>query len=340
MFWALWVASLIAVTPVAATESAGVALSDQEAHLDVDATPPVLLFNAQATNHLEWPVRALQIGILFAEQRADLSDVDASALYRAGRQVNGKVGVVNQDIAVNLPAQSSAAVHVQIPLDEHAPRANIFLTHVLGYALADTNAATLLMLLNTRVAADEVAACTTLALTGDRLSKSVTRARFADNPNLRRDLAITALTPPAPKPSQAEAFEHVFATRALGVLGGPQARAALETLRDSPSLAAFDAPVQILRVARLTGSVLETPLAFVDPAETRRMLDVVTAALGDLDAVPDAAASNPVPAAALAPAPVAEVAPTLSTGWVTFAFLSVVGCILLGFMLGRRHKGA
>lgn len=332
-------------------ESAQLVLSGQTAHLLAEAVPPALVVVAQAHNRLTLPIRAVQIGVLFAETEEALRGADPSKLYIDGPPADGHVGVVNQRVRVTVPAQGGAPLSFRVAVPDNAPQPTIFLTHVLGYELAEADAASLLALLGTAAAADEVAACNTFALTGDAAAKAAARARFADNRQLVVDLAATAVAAAPPQPTQTETFRRVFALRALGVLGGATARDVLEKLLHPPAgtsspLTAFDGPLQVLRVARLVGSPLETPLAFAVPPEAQRLTDVVAAALQDLaalDLLPTPPPEARSEATTIVPVtdPQAPRAPVDGSSSVAWWVVGVVGLAITGtaWRAWRRRAG-
>jgi hypothetical protein len=279
-----------------------VVLSEPVADIDPTASPPRLRVRVRARSSLDVPVDGVQVGLLFAETPEALQGMDPSRLYRQGAP-SPEVGVVRHAAPIELPPRGvvTAAFDVAVPVG--APRPAIFVSHVLGYGLADVDAATLFALLGTRAAADEVAAVGAFGLTGDAAARAAARRRWAHKAALRADLAASLLAPIPPRPSQGEAFRRVFAVRALGVLGGPAAVDTLQELQRRPGLEAFDEPLQVLRIARVSGSTLETPLAFAVPETCRRMRDVVDAALADTGALDDVE-PPPVAVAPVPPAPV------------------------------------
>ncbi len=272
---------LIWMSLAADVSAARVTLHGHRGELDVSTGTPQLRFELKAQNNLPVPVREIEVGILFAGAEAALKDIDAGKLYQSEAQAGRQVGALRVHVAVELPAQGEAPVVIHRPLAAGEPEPRAFRTHVLGYRLAALSAPLLLELLASEVAADEVAVVDTLALAGTAAEKRTARKQWAQTPNLVAALVEQAGADPGSAPSHALTLRRVFAVRALGVLGGEQALSALKGLLRDPRLNAFDEPLQVLRVARVVGSPLETPMAYAVPPHAHRMHDVVAAALDD-----------------------------------------------------------
>ena len=309
--------ALVAGDAPAEAPAGNVSLSHQRAQLDLTTSAPALRFSATAHNELPVRVESVRVGILFAASGSALAAADASALYRRGAAKPGAaVGVVDRAAPVVVPPGSAVAFELAIPLDGPAPEPQAFRTHVLGYTLSEASATLLLGLLDTQAAADEVAAVSFLALDGDAPARLAVRRRWGKTAELVRGFAAELERPIPERPSERDTFRRLFAARALGVLGGRVSARALRKLAADSGLERFDEPLQVLRIARLMGSRLETPLAFAIPPGAQRMADVVGLAIEDAVGLEEsasvAAAAETAIATDAAPAPAAalgELAP-------------------------------
>jgi hypothetical protein len=270
--------------PVASNEPAGaVALSDQHAIVDSSGPSEVLRLTARVKSKLPVPVRAVRVGVLFAADAQALATADPSALYKRGRAEEGEpIGVIQANAGVTVAPRGEGKLELSATLKQGGPVAQAFVTHVLGYELGGLSAGLLFDLLSTQAACDEVAAVDALGLGAARPEPLAARQRWAAEraqlvPALARELERRI----PERPVESETFRRVYAARALGVLGGPAAEHALRKLLRDPDLARFDEPLQILRIARVIGSRLETPLAYAVPAQAQHMRDVLAAALED-----------------------------------------------------------
>lgn len=299
---------------------------------------PRLKMTLQVANHLPFAVRRLQVGVLYAASPEALRGRDPGALYKHGADTG--IGVLHAEVDVQVPAQGGT-VATFIATTETTAAQSIpaaYVTHVLGYMLDDADAPTLLRLQGGMVAADAVAACNTLAITGTSEAKRAARQRFGHDAALAQGLIDVVAAPAPPKPSQAETFRRVYAIRALGVLGSEAAGTALRTLA-STDLSAWDEPLQVLRIARISGSPWETPLAYALPDRTRRMVDVVNAAVDDAVALPPPLAEldqnvTVAEANAAAPPPAPQEEPP-SWRWWALAWALVLAAALWRWRRGR-----
>ncbi len=307
-------------------------LSQHHGEIDSTGPAPVLRFTVRAQSHVRAPVDSVYLGIIFAASPADLAGADPSRLYAKGPALGERLGVIKELAPVSLAAGGEATLVLTFPLGAGQPSPQAFFVHVLGYGLADADAALLFGLLETESPSDEAAAVDAMGLKADRAGRQAARLRWSKKPLLTRDLVLEATRPVPERPSEAETFRRVFAARALGVLGGGAAERALKRLLADPGLGRFDEPLQVLRIARVIGSDIETPLAFVVPAQAQSMAELVATALAEvnglttavpaggeappaLEAPPRAASAYPADADSLGAGgvPVAPVPPTLST---------------------------
>lgn len=264
-----------------------VALSDQRAVIDPDAEGgPLLTFTATAHSRAPAPVEVVDIGILFGDEADALAGVNAAAAYR-DPPLRPAIGVERRQVPVTLPAGGSVPVElaVRFPAKRAPPVA--FLVHVLGYRLAQVRASDLFLLLRTGAAPDEVAAVTALGLDQGPSGKRAARLRLAGDSDLVADLVAYLAAPIPERPTHGDTLTRVFAVLSLGVLGGDEARRALDGLASRPLLSALDEPLQVLRATRLSTSRLEAPTAFAIPVEARVMSDVVALAIRDLEGWPE-----------------------------------------------------
>lgn len=324
---------------------ARVSLTEQQAELDVGGGAPRLRAKLVVESHLPVSVSQVEIGILYAEEATALEVVDPGALYQAPDQANKRVGAVRKLVAVSLAAGAQVPVDFEAAVLPAGPRAQAFRAHVLGYGLEEASATLLFELLGTSGAADEVAAVDFLALRGTTAAKWAARKRWGGSAELVAAFAAELGSAPPARPSEQEVFRRVYAARALGVLGGARAEKALTALLREPTLAAFDEPLQLLRIGRFAGSRLQTPLAFAVPVQARRMHDVLTAALHDTtDLQPLAVEVGQQSGTVQSPPELDAGASDKSKEPVTSVPVAVAVAILLalvlGWFLGQRGRRA
>lgn len=339
--------------PLPGPPAGAVALALQRGVLDTGGATPTLRVTARAQSTLTVAVQAVKVGVLYASDASTLATADPAALYRAGTGGEGRVGVVVQVVRVELPPRGDARLEVTAPVRPSGPQPFVFQTHVLGFELGDASAGLLFGLLATQAPSDEVAAVSALALGGDAATRLAARRRWAPQAStLVAGLAQELERKIPARPSEAETFRRVFAARALGVLGGDEATKALRKRAGDPDLSRFDETLQVLRIARVIGSPLETPLAFAVPPQAQRMADVLAVALEDCagleaagaaaagdtgDARAGPAASPAAPAAAPAVAPPRPAGPPL---WAVVAGTAAATALALWLgviIVGRRR---
>jgi hypothetical protein len=314
------------VTPGKASEgiTSGVQLRSHSATWEDDA----LHFEVEVANGLPEAVTSLEIGVVYAASREALKGLAPVMLYPPDRRLFSGEGVVaiRERVAVSLGAGESRRIEFQRPLagkggvEGGVPAA--FVSHLLGYTLKDVSAAGLLRLLNTRAAADEWAACNALGLLSEGLSPGDARRV------LREDAAFVAtlralLKTPLPSPPPAEtAMRWVFGVLALGAHGGDDAAKLLGELRRREDLALLDEEFHVIRLAGLSRSIFETPLAMTFPESV-----VTVAELVDFSMKRAGAAFVESPASKKAP--VAPVAHEWLPGWLAWGVALVSGLALL-----------
>jgi hypothetical protein len=326
-------------------------LEGQRGTLSVDDGAPVLTLQVLAHSRLPVAVEAVQVGLLFAKSEETLALVDAAAAYQPTPGVkatrDNAVGAVQAWRDCTLAPNGEAVLSVEATIGPTDPEPVVYVTHVLGFRLADLQVPLLVELLRSEVPADEVAVVESLALTGSDAAKAAARARWGSRADLRQGLAELTSAPLPAQPTIADALVRVMAVRALGVLGGSEASAALARLQTAPVSPALDERIVELGIARARGSRLETPLAFAVPAEAQGMADVVAAAQAELAAGPAAPVATP-PAMTVAPAPdlaAAETpAPTAgadpSGRGPTWPWLGGAVVVLLLGVLAMRRRGS
>ena len=284
----------VAPTIDVAPATSSVWLDGHRGVLDASAEPPQLRLLALGHNHLDVAIEAIEIGVLFAAEAKTLGTADLARLYQpeealkrdSARGVDGstmgeaRIGASRQWVDVRIEPGAEAVIALSLTPQSNDPEPATWVTHVLGYRLAEVNTDVLFGLLHTDVFSDEVAAVHTLGLT-DASRKSQVRSRFGQQTDLITGLITAATAKPKADPDFQDALDRVFAIRALGVLGGNEARTALESLLASSVLDPLDEPLLVVSIARLRNTPLEAPLAFAVPVQARRMRDVVTAALDD-----------------------------------------------------------
>jgi len=275
---------LLGSPPASEELGARISLAGQRGELDADGGAPELRFELLATSSLSVSVVAIEVGVLFAASEEALRDLDPATLYN-GTANNANVGVLRQEQKVTLAPYATQVVTLRAMPRPVGPLPVVFRTHLLSYRLADLTASLLFELLHTEAPADEMAVIATLALHGRADDKLRVRAQFGGDKALIAGLRARVTDAVAVAPSWAEAMDRAVAIRALGVLGGVDAEATLRELLKEPGLTRLDEALQVLLIARLRGTRLETPAAFAIPTTVRRMNDLVSVALDDL-AVP------------------------------------------------------
>jgi hypothetical protein len=332
------------------TDGSGLTLDGQRGELDVSGKQPRLRFSVLAKNKLPVAIERIRVGVIYAEDGEILRKLDAAQVYKNKDQGGTAYGVVDQEVAAVVGAGGEVEVHLEVPVREGGPSPRSFVTYVLGYTLGAVHAPVLLDLLGTDAASDELAAVTALALTGAPFEQLAVRQRLHERQDLLIDFVAEVTRTVPERPSERDTLRRVFAVRALGVLGGADARAALARLREESTLSRFDEPLQVLRIARLVGSRLETPLAFAVPAAANTMADLVGTAMADVDELAKAPAktetdSEPPPAeqvpdapaaldtaAVIEPRPSTALLPALATAVLTF------GLVAAGLLVWQRRR--
>ena len=246
----------------------------------------VFRFEATARNTLDIPLTGIDIGVVYASDESALESIEPSDLYRDEAAI--KIGVstiaLRLFIPQSIPAKSSARIQWEIPssqaLRASAVKPRAFVSHLLGYRFA-TNPLTLMdTLVQTDSAADEWAVMESLGLVPS--GRSLFDARESWKQMRGRLDTLTQLfktdLPVAPK--QAIVSQWVIRVLALGVMGGDRALAVLSDLEKRRDLTHLDEGFQILRLARLTKSIYESPLAFSFPTPTANIRDLLVYAKG------------------------------------------------------------
>ncbi len=298
--WGCVLALAAFLLPSAAGAEVGLTLMGQHGELDLTQKTPTLRFSVLIKSGLSVPVEGVRIGVLFANTAGPLEKAEAAALYRKGTSPQGEVGVIDSHVKVKVQPEGEAPVVLEIPLKPGDPEPRAFVTHVLGYDLGAVKGALLLQLLSTEAASDEFAAVSALGLLGDHAARQSARRRHGPDAELHGILRAEATHPVPARPSETETFRRVYAIRGLGVLGGAQARQALEEVQKLQGLERFDEPLQVLRIARLVGSPIETPLAYSIPRDIQGMRQLVELALKDVGALAAADESTAEPTTAVA----------------------------------------
>lgn len=261
---------------------AAVRRSADTSRLQVDVT---------VRNRLGVALRAVHVGVLFAPQKAALTaDVEPSALYRRLRadeqsrtaHADADIVVVQNILPVRVPAGQRRDASFEITLPAEAPSVRAFRTHVLSYAMAAPNAETLFELLETPTAADAVAAVEHFAMLGTAAQKLEIRRAHGPAPSTLPAL-LDVVAEPRTRPNVEHTRRFVYAATALAVLGGGRAVEALKRAQRNDALAAYDAPLRVLRLAKIGSTALQAPLAHTLPTGARHMREIVAAALRKLE---------------------------------------------------------
>jgi hypothetical protein len=339
--------------PLPGPPAGAVALSEQRGVLDTRGAIPVLRLTARVQSSLTVPVEGVRVGVLYASDAPTLGTADPAALYKVGATPEAKIGATVQVVRVEVPPRGEARIEVTAPVRPSGPQPFVFQTHVLGFELGDVSAGLLFDLLATQAPSDEVAAVSALALDGDPVARLAARRRWASRAApLVAGLAQELERRIPARPTEVETFRRVFAARALGVLGGVEATRLLRRRGSDTDLSRFDETLQVLRIARVIGSPLETPLAFAVPPKAQRMADVFAVALDDctgLEAVearvaepagapgaPAASASSGVRAAA--PAEVVAARTRRPPSWAVVAGTAAVTALALWLGVTIVHR--
>lgn len=281
----------------------------------------------------------VEVGVLYAAEAATLSGITPGSAYR---EPPANVGMIRQTVLLRSTQPGIEDISFVAPASGRVA-AKVFVYHVLNYRLAEPNVDVLLSLLATQSAADEAAAVGTFALAdppADRLAK---RKAWQTHSELV-GLCNAAVAEVPLRPSETETFARVFVIRALGVLAPPCAEASLKTLAAMPTLVRMNEPMQVLRVARLLGSALETPLAYALPVDVNTMPELVNAAererqgleelaAADAKAIAQSDAAAPQSPPASVPAPPSTMPP----------LYLLVGVLLVGVAVGlavQKYRGS
>ena len=121
------------------------------------------------------------LGVVFGNSPEALQHVDAAKLYAAAPTVHDGMGAVVGEVALVIPAHGvgGGTWFVDLPAAVGAPQA--FDLHLLSFSLTDPPPGLLLSLIGTADAANEVAACAALGLTGRDADKARARQNWAHN---------------------------------------------------------------------------------------------------------------------------------------------------------------
>ena len=263
-----------------------VQLSAQASHRGPGGGQDKLDFVVRVTNNLESDLGAVEVGIIYAQEEEHLKGLDPSLLYSGHEQVRkmGKLLVVKERLVTRVPAGEVREAGVSVALSaagasgDSVPR--VFLTHLLGFHLAEVTAKQLSSLVLIGGAAGEWAVCEALGGTPGGRARKAAREKLREDPDfipIVREVLLKALV----SGGSGQSFRMgVFAVLALGVHGGPDAEKVLADLVGNPVINSFDEGIQVLRLARLRNNSYEVPLAFAFPSSLVRAEELVVHALG------------------------------------------------------------
>jgi len=334
MTYLAWMQLFLQVTgaqaiPVEPSEgvNSGVQLRSHSATWEDDA----LHFEVEAVNGLPEVVTSMEIGVVCAASREALKGLAPVKIYPPERRLFSGEGVVaiRERVAVSLGAGESRRIEFKRPLagkggvEGGVPAA--FVSHLLGYTLRDVSAAGLLRLLNTRAAADKWAACNALGLLSEGLSPGDARRALREDAAFVTTLRALLKTPLLSPPPAETAMRWVFGVLALGAHGGDEAVKLLWELRRREDLALLDEEFHVIRLAGLSRSVFETPVAMTFPASVVTVAELVEFSMKRAGA---AFVESPV-SAVLKREPVAPVEPERAPGWLTWGVALLSGAALV-----------
>ena len=325
---------VLSLSAPAFAEGARVVIVARRAQLVSGESGNSMVVWVRIKNTLPVPVDVVTVGVLYAGEDAALVTTGVAELY-GGAGEGSDVGAITHDLRLALPARGrgEARFSLPIPSSRETQASAVFATHVLCYRVRRITAALALDLLRGTAAADACAAIAAFGLQQRQQSlRLASRERFAGRADLVSEFVAVVGREILHNISQDAAFAVIFASRALGVVGGVAAERALQTLAKSPHVHHLDTAVGVLRVARLASSPLESPLAHTLPPSVATAADVIGLALDDAR----------TPASPIAKVPTTVVSPpetSASRGqnWTMLAAVGVLSLFLLIRWLDRRR---
>jgi len=242
-------------------------------------------FEAMAKNTLDIPLSGIDIGVVYANDESALEVLEPSELYSdvSAIKIGASTVALRLTIFQTIPAKSSVRVRWEIPssqaLLESSIKPRAFVSHLLGYRFASSPLSIMDELLKSDLAADEWSIMESLGRVS--LGRSLFEARENWQPTTTALERMTVLFEPTIPlaPEQALVFKWVVRIIALGVMGGEQALEVLTELESRSDLSNLDEGFQVLRLARLTNTVYESPLAFSFPTPTANIRDLLQYAM-------------------------------------------------------------
>jgi hypothetical protein len=229
-------------------------------------------FAAVVVNELDETVNSLDIGIAIGLEEPRISLQDLPSIY-AGRQIDG---VDYQRVAIVTEVVGHSRVAVSQPVNLSHVGRHQFFSHLLGYGLLDPTQATLLRLLESRVAADEMAVVGSLGLSFHEGQWQVEPEMSSVRAKAAQWLDVMDADWPL-KPTLRDLKQLCVGALAASLDGSEKSRAKIRHMAERSGIEWFDEPLQLLRTARLVSTPLESPLAFLIPDEPVTMAAALTA---------------------------------------------------------------
>ncbi|MEC9464970.1 MAG: hypothetical protein VX834_04245 [Myxococcota bacterium] len=232
---------------------------------------------AVVINELDEAIQGVDLGVIMSPVGTQLSPEELVRIYGGESQAR----VYQHRLLVDAEISGKARVLISEPLELPEDPDLQLSAHLLGYRLSTVSELTLLRLLESRVAADEMAVVESLGLRWKG-----TRWLRDKEPSVSMRVALSWLDKldadwPL-KPSLRDLKQLCVAALAASLDGSEVNRERLRGLSRRRGIAWFDEPLQLLRTARLTSTPLQSPLAFVVPDGPTTMAGLLKA-MGEPD---------------------------------------------------------
>lgn len=259
----------------------------------------VFRFEALVNNSLETPLSGVDVGLVYASDTKDLANGEPSDFYGGDPMIRIGESTVAFRLVIAHPIAPKSSARVQWEIEpsqalrDSTIRPRAFVTHLLGYRFAEPPIDLIDTLRETDVAADEWALMESLGLMslGRTLSEARTNWRKVDSA-IKHSTKLLEL--PLPRaPSQSLVAQWIVRVLLLGVVGGERAVEQLRELKGRQDLKNLDEGFQVLRLARLTESHFESPMAFAFPTEITTFQDLVSYCLERAGSAREEALSPP-----------------------------------------------
>ena len=227
----------------------------------------IVTIRGEVTNRLPVAIDRVEIGVVFGESDEALRAVEPSLLYSESLPDRSGVGGLVREGLLRVEPGMTVPFVVSVDIGTPSWPVESFGVHLLGYGLRDITAEVVLALVGGPAVADEVAALRAFGLTESLSDQYRARKRWASKSELIDGLRTALLRSVEVRPSQFDVARRAYAALALGVLGPEASEGAFKRGSTLKGIERLDEVYQVLRIARLSGSAVTTPLAQALPAQ-------------------------------------------------------------------------